>query len=92
MLPERQQLASILIPCQVHIHVCSELLNAVCENDARRARALLAVLPEAAHARAFGRHFTHSFARWDFSIACRGSTYDDLHACFCSKHCDWEYR
>lgn len=36
---------------EVHIHVCSELLNAVCENDARRARALLAVLPEAASCR-----------------------------------------
>jgi len=29
-------------------HVCAELLNAVCDNDARRARALLAVMPEAA--------------------------------------------
>jgi len=29
-------------------HVCGELLNAVCDNDARRARALLAVMPEAA--------------------------------------------
>lgn len=32
---------------EVHSHVCAELLNAVCENDARRARALLSVLPEA---------------------------------------------
>ena len=31
---------------KVHSHVCAELLNAVCENDARRAKALLAVLPE----------------------------------------------
>ncbi|CAK9035992.1 unnamed protein product, partial [Durusdinium trenchii] len=36
---------------EVHSHVCSELLNAVCENDARRAKALLAVLPEAARCR-----------------------------------------
>ena len=55
-------------PCKVHIHVCSELLNAVCENDAHRARALLAVLPEAAHARAFCGHFTNAFAGWDSSI------------------------
>jgi len=32
---------------EVRMHVCAELLNAVCENDARRARAVLAVLPEA---------------------------------------------
>lgn len=36
---------------EVHSHVCSELLNAVCENDAPRAKALLAVLPEAARCR-----------------------------------------
>eukprot|EP00747_Dinoflagellata_sp_TGD_P167088 gnl/TRDRNA2_/TRDRNA2_190934_c0_seq1.p1 gnl/TRDRNA2_/TRDRNA2_190934_c0~~gnl/TRDRNA2_/TRDRNA2_190934_c0_seq1.p1 ORF type:complete len:358 (-),score=51.18 gnl/TRDRNA2_/TRDRNA2_190934_c0_seq1:49-1122(-) len=33
---------------EVRTHVCAELLNAVCDNDARRARALLAVFPEAA--------------------------------------------
>lgn len=32
----------------VRRHVCGELLNAVCDNDQRRARALLAALPEAA--------------------------------------------
>jgi len=32
-------------------HICAELVNAVCENDARRAKALLAVLPEAAQCR-----------------------------------------
>mmetsp|Transcript_34990 Transcript_34990/g.108889 ORF Transcript_34990/g.108889 Transcript_34990/m.108889 type:complete len:373 (+) Transcript_34990:119-1237(+) len=32
---------------EVRNHVCAELLNAVCENDARRAKAVLAVLPEA---------------------------------------------
>uniref|UniRef100_A0A7R9ZZR7 WLM domain-containing protein n=1 Tax=Pyrodinium bahamense TaxID=73915 RepID=A0A7R9ZZR7_9DINO len=36
---------------EVHAHVCGELLNAVCENDARRARALLTVLPEAVSCR-----------------------------------------
>lgn len=36
---------------EVRSHVCGELLNAVCENDARRAKALLAVLPEAARCR-----------------------------------------
>jgi len=35
-------------------HVCAELLNAVCDNDARRARALLAVMPEAANDRRIG--------------------------------------
>lgn len=29
-------------------HVCAEILNAICDNDARRAKALLAVIPEAA--------------------------------------------
>lgn len=33
---------------ETRAHVCAELLNAVCDNDARRARALLAVMPEAA--------------------------------------------
>merc|ERR1712060_377764 len=33
---------------EVRGHVCAELLNAVCDNDARRARALLSALPEAA--------------------------------------------
>jgi hypothetical protein len=33
---------------EARTHVCAELLNAVCDNDARRARALLAVMPEAA--------------------------------------------
>ncbi|CAK0874760.1 unnamed protein product, partial [Prorocentrum cordatum] len=33
---------------EVRRHVCGELLNAVCDNDQRRARALLAALPEAA--------------------------------------------
>jgi len=33
---------------EARAHVCAELLNAVCDNDARRARALLAVMPEAA--------------------------------------------
>lgn len=32
-------------------HVCAELLNAVCENDGRRARALIGVLPEAVSCR-----------------------------------------
>jgi len=32
-------------------HICAELVNAVCENDTRRAKALLAVLPEAAQCR-----------------------------------------
>lgn len=32
---------------EVRAHVCGELLNAVCDNDARRAKALLAVHPEA---------------------------------------------
>lgn len=32
---------------QVRAHICAELLNAVCDNDARRARGVLAVLPEA---------------------------------------------
>lgn len=32
---------------EVRTHVYAELLNAVCDNDARRARALLAVFPEA---------------------------------------------
>lgn len=36
---------------EVRSHVCGELLNAVCENDARRAKALLAVMPEAARCR-----------------------------------------
>lgn len=36
---------------ELRSHVCAELLNAVCDNDARRARALLAVLPEAATCR-----------------------------------------
>jgi len=31
----------------VRSHVCAELLNAICENDSRRARALISVLPEA---------------------------------------------
>jgi len=39
---------------EVHSHVCGELLNAVCENDARRAKALLAVMPEAARCRPAG--------------------------------------
>mmetsp|Transcript_88383 Transcript_88383/g.249008 ORF Transcript_88383/g.249008 Transcript_88383/m.249008 type:complete len:354 (+) Transcript_88383:147-1208(+) len=38
---------------EVRSHACAELLNAVCENDARRARALLAVLPEAANHRCY---------------------------------------
>mmetsp|Transcript_21452 Transcript_21452/g.49116 ORF Transcript_21452/g.49116 Transcript_21452/m.49116 type:complete len:350 (+) Transcript_21452:58-1107(+) len=33
---------------EVHRHICAELLNAVCDNDQRRARALLRVMPEAA--------------------------------------------
>jgi hypothetical protein len=33
---------------EARTHVCGELLNAVCDNDARRARALLTVMPEAA--------------------------------------------
>mmetsp|Transcript_38625 Transcript_38625/g.70265 ORF Transcript_38625/g.70265 Transcript_38625/m.70265 type:complete len:341 (-) Transcript_38625:102-1124(-) len=33
---------------EVHRHICAELLNAVCDNDQRRARALLGVMPEAA--------------------------------------------
>lgn len=36
---------------EARAHVCAELLNAVCDNDARRARALLAVMPEAAMCR-----------------------------------------
>lgn len=36
---------------EVHAHICGELLNAVCDNDARRARALLATLPEAVDCR-----------------------------------------
>lgn len=32
---------------EVRRHICGELLNAICDNDARRARALLTVLPEA---------------------------------------------
>jgi hypothetical protein len=32
-------------------HVCAELVNAICDNDARRARALLAIMPEAASCR-----------------------------------------
>lgn len=32
---------------EVRGHICAELINAVCDNDARRARALLEVLPEA---------------------------------------------
>lgn len=39
---------------EVHSHVCGELLNAVCENDAKRAKALLAVMPEAARCRPAG--------------------------------------
>lgn len=39
---------------QVHAHICAELLNAVCDNDARRARGLLAILPEAAQCRLQG--------------------------------------
>lgn len=35
------------IRSEVLAHVCGELLNAVCDNDARRAKALLAILPEA---------------------------------------------
>lgn len=35
------------VRCEVRSHICAELLNAVCDNDARRARALLAALPEA---------------------------------------------
>jgi len=34
---------------EVHQHVGAELLNAVCDNDQRRAKALLAVIPEAVH-------------------------------------------
>jgi len=36
---------------EVRAHICGELLNAVCDNDARRARALLSVLPEAVSCR-----------------------------------------
>lgn len=36
---------------EVRAHICGELLNAVCDNDSRRARALLAVLPEAVSCR-----------------------------------------
>jgi len=36
---------------EARAHVCAELLNAVCDNDARRARALLAAMPEAANCR-----------------------------------------
>lgn len=32
---------------EVRAHICGELLNAVCDNDARRVKALLSVLPEA---------------------------------------------
>mmetsp|Transcript_38982 Transcript_38982/g.72540 ORF Transcript_38982/g.72540 Transcript_38982/m.72540 type:complete len:292 (+) Transcript_38982:21-896(+) len=47
---------------EVHMHVCSELLNAVCENDARRAKALLTVLPEAARCRPHGGQFPLEYA------------------------------
>eukprot|EP00933_Yihiella_yeosuensis_P016969 TRINITY_DN14328_c0_g1_i1.p1 TRINITY_DN14328_c0_g1~~TRINITY_DN14328_c0_g1_i1.p1 ORF type:complete len:328 (-),score=66.69 TRINITY_DN14328_c0_g1_i1:274-1257(-) len=40
---------------EVRAHICGELLNAVCDNDARRARALLAVMPEAARCRPPGQ-------------------------------------
>mmetsp|Transcript_350 Transcript_350/g.769 ORF Transcript_350/g.769 Transcript_350/m.769 type:complete len:333 (+) Transcript_350:96-1094(+) len=39
---------------EVRKHIGGELLNAVCNNDARRARALLSVLPEAACCKAPG--------------------------------------
>lgn len=45
-------------PCvrrEVRAHVCGELLNAVCDNDARRAKALLAVMPEAVACRLPGQ-------------------------------------
>lgn len=32
---------------EVRAHICGELLNAICDNDTRRARALLSVMPEA---------------------------------------------
>lgn len=36
---------------EVRSHVCGELLNAVCDNDAKRTKALLAVMPEAVRCR-----------------------------------------
>lgn len=36
---------------EVRSHVCGELLNAVCDNDAKRAKALLTVMPEAVRCR-----------------------------------------
>lgn len=39
--------AELRVRREVHAYVCAELLNAVCDNDARRARALLSVFPEA---------------------------------------------
>mmetsp|Transcript_139670 Transcript_139670/g.243137 ORF Transcript_139670/g.243137 Transcript_139670/m.243137 type:complete len:399 (-) Transcript_139670:81-1277(-) len=39
--------AELRVRREAHGYVCAELLNAVCDNDARRARALLTVLPEA---------------------------------------------
>lgn len=36
---------------EARAHVCAELLNAVCDNDTRRARALLAAMPEAVDCR-----------------------------------------
>mmetsp|Transcript_65223 Transcript_65223/g.103348 ORF Transcript_65223/g.103348 Transcript_65223/m.103348 type:complete len:394 (+) Transcript_65223:187-1368(+) len=36
---------------EARTHVCAELINAICDNDARRARALLAIMPEAASCR-----------------------------------------
>jgi len=36
---------------EARTHVCAELVNAICDNDARRARALLAIMPEAASCR-----------------------------------------
>lgn len=40
---------------EARTHVCAELLNAVCDNDARRAKALLAVMPEAVDCRRPGK-------------------------------------
>lgn len=43
--------AEAYVKREARTHVCAELLNAVCDNDARRARALLEVMPEAAMCR-----------------------------------------
>lgn len=52
-------------------HICAELVNAVCDNDARRAKALLAVLPEAAQCRLPGpeRHLPLEYAAYHGRVA-----------------------